>query len=201
MNSSEKIKKYIEKNAHWKDELVTLRSIFQKTDLKEEVKWGAPAYTIRGSLVAGLGSFKNHYAIWFHQGIFLKDPNKKLINAQEGVTKALRQWKFSEDDEIEPEIILKYLNEAIENARSGRKLKPQIKKELILSSVLEKALKNDQLLSDQFYKLTPGKQREYADHIGSAKREETQLSRLEKSKPMILNGKGLYDKYKNCWSY
>lgn len=155
MNSSEKIKQYIEKHTQWSDELTILRSIFQQTDLKEEVKWGAPAYTIRGSLVAGIGAFKNHYAIWFHQGVFLKDPDKKLINAQEGITKALRQWKFSADDEIESEIILKYINEAVENARSGKMLKPQRKKELILPTILEESLNSDQKFSEQFYKLTP----------------------------------------------
>jgi len=162
------------------------------------VKWGVPAYTLDGSLVAGIGAFKNHYAIWFHQGVFLKDHNKKLINAQDGVTKALRQWKFTSNDPIESEIILSYINEAIENARSGKKLKPQRKKELVLPAILEKALNEDQNFSEQFYQLTPGKQREYADHIGSAKREATQISRMEKSIPMILDGKGLYDKYKNC---
>lgn len=38
--------------------------------------------------------------------------------------------------------------------------------------------------------------KEYAEHIGSAKREATALVRLEKAVPMIMKGKGLYDKYK-----
>jgi len=198
MAASEKIEQYIDKNKKWKNELSLLRSIFQKSELTEKIKWGAPAYTIDGHLVAGLGAFKNHYAIWFHQGVFLKDPDKKLINAQEGVTKALRQWKFSESDEIEPEIVLKYIKEATENAKSGKKLKPQRKKELVIPSILKQVLDKDRSLSDAFKKLTPGKQREYADHIGSAKREATQIGRLEKSIPMIIEGKGLYDKYKNC---
>lgn len=194
---SVKVEHYINKNSHWKVELAELRSIFLKTELVEEVKWGAPAYTIDGQLVAGIGAFKNHFAIWFHQGVFLKDPDKKLVNAKEGVTKALRQWKFSKGDPIEPDIVIKYLKEAINNSRSGKKLKPQ-KKELRVPMLLKKALSEDQSLNDAFKRLTPGKQREYADHIGGAKREATQLSRLEKAIPLILEGKGLYDKYKNC---
>jgi hypothetical protein len=48
-----------------------------------------------------------------------------------------------------------------------------------------------------FSQLTKGKQREYADYITDAKREETRIKRLEKILPLIKTGKGLYDKYRN----
>ena len=198
MTDSEKINNYIQKNSHWKKELTSLRSIFQKTELKEEVKWGIPAYTINGNLVAGLGAFKNHYAIWFHQGVFLKDIQKQLVNVQEGKTKAMRQWKFSAGDPLDSKLVLAYILEAIENAKAGKKVKPQRKKELVIPTLLHEAFNNNELLSSQFNKLSPGKQREYAEHISSAKRDITQISRLDKCIPLILEGKGLYDKYKNC---
>ncbi len=198
MTDSEKIGKYIEMNSNWKKELTLLRSVFQKTELKEEVKWGIPAYTINGNLVAGLGAFKNHYAIWFHQGVFLKDTQKQLVNAQEGKTKALRQWKFSAGDNIDSKLIMTYVLEAITNAKEGKKIKPQAKKELVIPSLLNEAFKNNKNLANQFDQLTPGKQREYAEHIGSAKRKVTQVGRLDKCIPLILEGKSLYDKYKNC---
>ncbi len=198
MSDSEKINNYIQKNSHWKEELTLLRSIFQKTELKEEVKWGIPAYTLNGSLVAGLGAFKNHYAIWFHQGVFLKDSQKQLVNAQDGKTKAMRQWKFTVENTIDSKLVMAYIIEAIVNAKAGKKVKPQQKKELIIPPLLLEAFKKNKKLNNQFNKLTPGKQREYAEHIGSAKRESTQISRLEKCTPLILDGKGLYDKYKNC---
>ena len=47
-----------------------------------------------------------------------KDKQKKLINAQEGVTKALRQWRFSSVDEIVPELIKAYIHEAINNQQA-----------------------------------------------------------------------------------
>jgi len=198
MTDSKKVDTYINKHTKWSKELSSIRSVFQQTELNEEIKWGVPTYTLQGSLVAGLGAFKNHYAIWFHQGVFLKDTNKKLINAQEGITKALRQWKFSADDRIEKKLILSYIIEAMENAKAGKKIKPQPKKKLKLPELLKEAIKNNDSLAIQFNKLTPGKQREYADHISEAKREATKQSRLEKSIFMILDGKGLYDKYKNC---
>lgn len=198
MKTSEKVTAYIKKQEKWSDELTVLRSVFQKTELKEEVKWGTPTYTLQGKLVAGFAGFKNHYAIWFHQGVFLKNTENKLVNAQEGVTKALRQWRFEKGDEIEEDLVLNYINEAIENCKAGKEVKPKAKKGVEIPSLLKQALDDDQNLNKAFKKLTPGKQREYAKHIDEAKREATKESRLQKIKPMILAGKGLYDKYKNC---
>ena len=92
-DDSQKIDAFIAKQTKWKEKLQQLRAVFQKTELKEEVKWGKPTYTLNGKMVAAMADFKNHIALWFHQGVFLKDKQKKLINAQEGVTKALRQWR------------------------------------------------------------------------------------------------------------
>ena len=50
--------------------------------------------------------------------------------------------------------------------------------------------------SVSFDSLTPFKQKEYSEHIGSAKQEKTRISRLEKSIPLIAEGKGLNDKYR-----
>ena len=91
MTDSEKVSTYITKHENWSKELSLLRELFQQTELLEEVKWGSPTYTSNGKLVAGFAAFKKHYAIWFHQGVFLKDPYNVLNNAQEGKTKALRQ--------------------------------------------------------------------------------------------------------------
>ena len=42
--------------------------------------------------------------------------------------------------------------------------------------------------------------REYtrAEYISDAKRDETKVKRLAKIMPMIQEGKGLNDKYRNC---
>jgi uncharacterized protein YdeI (YjbR/CyaY-like superfamily) len=39
-------------------------------------------------------------------------------------------------------------------------------------------------------------QREYAEHIASAKREATKQTRIDKVLPMIVSGVGLHDKYR-----
>ncbi len=85
---------YIEAAEPWQDELIRLRKILRSTDLEETVKWGAPCYTHDGKNVVGMASFKSYVGLWFHQGALLGDKKKVLINAQEGKTKALRQWRF-----------------------------------------------------------------------------------------------------------
>jgi uncharacterized protein YdeI (YjbR/CyaY-like superfamily) len=146
----------------------------------------------------GLGAFKNHFGIWFFNGVFLKDENNLLEKAQEK-TKALRQMRFESLEDIDKNVVLSYVKEAIENQKLGKELIPERKeKTVVIPKELLNELKVDSALFDAFKMLTPGKQREYCEHIESAKQEKTKRSRIEKIKPMILNGIGLYDKYKNC---
>lgn len=198
MTDQEKVTAYIGKHQKWSEQLAQLRRVFEQTELKEEVKWGSPTYTLDKKLVAGFAAFKNHYAIWFHQGVFLSDPAGVLHNAQEGKTKALRQWKFTEEDDIKDKLVLAYIEEATENCRQGKVVVPERKKGVDIPQRLQDELDTDNDLKTAFEKLSPGKQREYANYITEAKREATKQSRLEKIIPMVLAGKGLYDKYKDC---
>ncbi|WP_258455269.1 YdeI family protein [Aequorivita sp. CIP111184] len=198
MTDSQKVDAFIAEQTKWKEKLQQLRAVFQKTELKEEVKWGKPTYTLDGKMVAAMADFKNHMALWFHQGVFLKDRHKKLINAQEGVTKALRQWRFEEEDKIDSNLVLEYIKEAIANASAGKELKKAIKKDVPIPNIFKSALAEDKELQKSFNSLTPGKQREFTKYIGEAKREATQQSRLEKCRELIKQGVGINDKYKNC---
>lgn len=196
MDPSDKVTAYIKKHVFWSDKLTILRALFTSTELTEEVKWGAPSYSLNGKLVAGMAAFKNYCGIWFHQGVFLKDAEKKLVNAQEGKTKALRQWRFTEEEEIPKQLVSTYIEEAIANCKAGKEIKPQRKKEVPIPDLLMNLLNKDSNFSAAFERLTPGEKREYATYISEAKREATQESRLEKIIPLILQGKSLYDKYK-----
>ena len=198
MTDTQKVTAYIQKHAQWTEQLEQLRGVFQQTELKEEVKWGSPTYTLNGKLVAGMAAFKNHYAIWFHQGVFLKDMKKKLINAQTGTTRGLRQWRFEKGDAIEADLVLTYLQESIENSLAGKEIKPQRREGVDIPPFLKTAFQSNSEFKYAFEELTPGKQREYADYIAQAKRDATKQSRLEKIIPMVIAKVGLNDKYKNC---
>jgi len=192
------VEEYIERHEKWTDALILLRSILNTTELKETLKWSAPVYTMDGKNVVGLGAFKNHFGLWFFNGVFLKDKKHLLVSAQE-TTKALRQMRFQSIEEIDKHTVLSYVKEAIENQKLGKELKPEKKpKNVLLPAELQKKLKTDKDLNKAFNELTPYKQREYAEYIGEAKREATKQSRLKKIVPMIRKGFGLNDKYKNC---
>ncbi|MCF7560279.1 YdeI/OmpD-associated family protein [Sabulilitoribacter multivorans] len=193
------VEEYIEENNHFADALTLLRRMINKTELEETVKWSAPVYTLNGKNVVGLGAFKNHFGIWFFNGVFLKDEHNLLINAQENKTKALRQMRFESIEQIDKNIVLAYVKEAIENQKLGKEIKPdRSKKKLEIPIELKNALSNNTSLKDAFKTLTPYKQKEYCEYIDTAKREATKQTRLDKIKPMILKGIGLNDKYKNC---
>ena len=196
-NDTARVAAWLEKHQQWQAHLTKLRDILLSTELTETVKWGSPTYTLEGKNVISLAAFKNHCGLWFHQGVFLKDAGKKLVNAQDGKTKALRQWRWQADQKIELPLVKAYIREAIENQRAGKVLKPEVKK-LQIPEELRQALDKNKILAKQFASLTAGKQREYAEHIASAKRQATRLSRLEKITPMIAAGQGLNDKYGNC---
>ncbi len=179
----------------WSKELDYLQQIIAKTELTETIKWGGPVYTINGKNVIGLGGFKNYFAIWFFNGVFLKDKKKVLVNAQEGVTKALRQWRFTDKNEIDEELILAYINEAIANEIGGKSIKPT-KKAYPIDECLQKEFDDNQILATAFKKLSVSKQNDFLEYIFTAKQEKTKLARIEKIKPMIVANIGLNDKYK-----
>ena len=185
-------------HTEWQPELIKLREIIQSTELIETVKWGAPVYTVGGKNVVGLGAFKSYVGVWFFQGALLADQAGKLMNAQEGKTKAMRQWRFYSLEEIDENLVKVYLEEAIQNQRQGKGVKPVKNKPLVIPDELKEAFTTNPALQENFSQLTLSKQREYTDHINEAKREETKQKRLEKIIPMILERKGLHDKYRNC---
>jgi len=184
------------KELPWENELALLKSIVQKSGLEETTKWGIPVFTYKGKNVIGIAGFKYFFALWFYNGSFLEDKRKVLINATEGQTKALRQWRFRSREEMDEELILTYIRQAIENEEQGKRLKPQRKERLPIPLQLEAAFKEDALFAHSFNCLSPAKQNEYLEHLLGAKQEKTLLSRIDKMRPLVLEGQGLHDKYK-----
>ncbi|WP_163325072.1 YdeI/OmpD-associated family protein [Draconibacterium mangrovi] len=198
MPQAKTVDEYILNARSRQDILMVLHDLLIATELSGTIKWGAPCYTINGKNVVGLGVFKEHMAIWFFQGALLKDEAKVLINAQNDKTKALRQWRFVTADDIDAEMLIAYVQEAISNEKQNKRVKINRNKKLVIPPELEDALNQDNHLKLSFQEFTPGKQREFADYIAHAKQEKTRQSRLQKIIPMINNNIGLNDKYRNC---
>jgi uncharacterized protein YdeI (YjbR/CyaY-like superfamily) len=180
----------------WEEELEIIKSILAKTDLVETTKWGGSIYTHNNKNIIGVGGFKSYFGVWFMNGVFLKDDAKVLVNAQEGVTKALRQWRFQSKEEINEKLLLQYIKEAVENESKGISHKP-VKKEVIICEFFANELKKDNEFAKAFEVFSPFKQKEFLEYIVTAKQEKTKISRMEKIKPMILQNMGLNDKYRS----
>lgn len=191
----DKPKKTWDKQALWPAEIEKLRQIVNKTGLVETSKWGGPVFTYNGKNVLGLGGFKNYVTIWFYKGVFLKDTKGVLVNANEGVTKGLRQWRFTSVDDIDEKTVLEYINEAIAVEIEGLAITPD-KKETLIPEYLSMQLDSDIALRTAFENFSAYKQREFCEYIAEAKQEKTRVSRFTKIKPMILDGTGLNDKYR-----
>ncbi|MDO6810919.1 YdeI/OmpD-associated family protein [Zobellia galactanivorans] len=191
----EKVDQYIEKIKNWKEESILLREICLECGLEEDFKWMHPCYTFQGKNIVLIHGFKEYCALLFHKGALLNDANNLLIQQTENVQSA-RQIRFRNKQEIIDlkSVIKTYIFEAIEVEKTGLEVKMKKTSEFEMPQELDEALKNNHELETAFYNLTPGRQRGYLLFFSQAKQSKTRISRIEKSTPKILEGKGLNDR-------
>lgn len=195
MNS--KVDFYFNKAEKWQEEIEHMRMIALDCGLNEELKWGCPCYTLQGRNIVLIHVFKEYCAFLFFKGALLGDPKNILIQQSEQVQSA-RQIRFTNVKKI---IKLKpalkaYIYEAIEVEKAGLKVVLKKTKEYPVPEEFQKKLDENAALRKAFEALTPGRQRGYLLHFSSPKQSKTRESRIEKSTPQILNGKGLNDEHK-----
>lgn len=190
-----KEKRSWDKSHLWAEEIEMLKSILNTTPLTETTKWGGPVYTYNGKNVVGVAGFTNFFTLWFHKGVFLKDERGLLINANEENTKSLRQWRFTHKSQIDEKLVWEYTMEAIAVEEAGLAIKPE-KKAVQIPELLQDKMDADANLKVAFEKFSPYKQKEFCESIAAAKQDKTKRARLEKIIPLILEGRGLNDKYR-----
>lgn len=186
---------FIQKLNQWQEEFITLRKWIQETELEEDYKWMHPCYTLNNKNVVIIQDFKHYCALLFEKGAIMEDPYQTLIQQTKNV-QAARQLRFKSLDEInkrEKEIKW-YLAEAIRIEKSGEKVPMKSTEEYEMPEELTNKLETVPGLKESFYKLTPGRQRQYMYYIGQAKRTATREQRVEKYINHILKGKGINDK-------
>lgn len=196
MGQAKTVDEYIRNAGLWRAEIRELRKILRSAGLTETMKWGAPCYCHDGSNVVGIGAFKSYFGLWFFQGALLEDGAGVLVNAQEGKTRALRQWRMQSRKDIRATLIKRYVREAMQLAMHSTRVDRQAKRALRIPPELAGALARNKSIAARFAALTPGRRREYAEYVGEAKRATTRARRVEKILPMIGKGKGLNDRYR-----
>ncbi len=189
-----KVDEYLKRAGKWQAESEKLRMIILDCNLTEELKWGVPCYTFQDSNIVLIHGFKEYCAILFVKGALLKDAHGILIQQTENV-QAGRQIRFTgvqEIVELEP-IIKAYILEAVEVEKSGLKVDFKKNTELRFPEEFQNRLDENPALKTAFEGLTPGRQRAYIFYFSQPKQSKTRESRVEKSIPQILDGKGLDD--------
>ncbi len=183
---------YFNKAVKWKKELDKLRVTVLNCGVSEHLKWGNPCYTFQDNNIVLIHSFKEYCALLFFKGALLNDAHQILIQQTKNVQSA-RQIRFTNLAEIvEMEPTLKaYIYEAIEVEKAGLKVILKKTKEYKIPEELQKKLDENHNLKIAFETLTPGRQRAYILHFSAPKQSKTRESRIEKSIPQILIGKGL----------
>jgi uncharacterized protein YdeI (YjbR/CyaY-like superfamily) len=190
-----KVDEYLDNAEVWQDEFRALRKIIHDFELTEEVKWRLPCYTLNKGNVVIIQGFKDYCAMMFFKGALLKDPEGLLVKPGKS-TQAGRQIRFTNVREIvDMEGTLKaYIHEAIEVEKAGLKVKLKATSEYEVPEEFQARLDESPALKTAFEALTPGRQRAYLHFFSTAKQSKTRISRVEKSIPKILEGRGLNDR-------
>jgi uncharacterized protein YdeI (YjbR/CyaY-like superfamily) len=108
-------------------------------------------------------------------------------------SQAARQLRVTGMEEVRAlEPVLKgYIREAIGLEKAGKKVDFKAKTELVYPAEFKQVVKSDPTLKKAFEALTPGRQRAYLMHFAAPKQVKTRESRIEKCKPLIMQGRGL----------
>ena len=189
-----KVDAFFNKAKTWSEEFRKLRAIILDCGLAEEFKWGCPCYTIEGRNVVLIHGFKGYCGLLFFKGALLKDPNGILIQQTKNV-QAARQIRFTSGREIAKlkPALKSYIKEAIAVEKAGTKVKFKETPEFTMPEEFQARLNHAPDLRRAFTSLTPGRQRAYILYFSAPKQSQTRQSRVEKSIPRILIGKGLND--------
>jgi uncharacterized protein YdeI (YjbR/CyaY-like superfamily) len=190
-----KVDEFIQKSKKWQEEFEALRTVLLDSPLSETLKWGKPCYSFDKSNIVIIQGFKEYCALLFVKGALLKDANRILIQQTENV-QAARQVRFTnlpEIFELKP-ILRAYIHEAVEVEKAGLKVDYKPTSEYKIPEEFQNKLDEGPGLKTAFESLTPGRQRAYILYFSQPKQSKTRESRVEKSIPQILNGRGLNDR-------
>ncbi|MEP6647196.1 MAG: DUF1801 domain-containing protein [Saprospiraceae bacterium] len=189
-----KVDFYFDKDNEWQSCVEKLRKIVLDCGLNEELKWGVPCYTHDKKNIVLIHVFNEYCALLFFKGALMKDAHDILIQQTKNV-QAARQLRFTNLREINKlaSVIKAYIFEALEVEKAGLKVDYKKTKEFNMPGEFQKKLDKSAALKKAFKALTPGRQRGYLLYFSTPKLSKTKETRIGKSIPLIMQGKGLND--------
>jgi uncharacterized protein YdeI (YjbR/CyaY-like superfamily) len=87
-----------------------------------------------------------------------------------------------------------YVREAIAVEKAGLRVKPKKTSDFPVPDELRERFRKDQPYKRAFEALTPGRQRSYLYHFGTAKQSATRTARIERARPAIFAGRGFLER-------
>jgi uncharacterized protein YdeI (YjbR/CyaY-like superfamily) len=193
-DAAEQIDAYIKGLPAWSKKICEkLRNIVIKSDpaIIEDWKWG-PNYYYEG-MVCGFAAHQKFVNFVFFQGTLLKDKKKILIGNENSVHN--RHIKFTDVKEINEDVLLAYIIEAIDNNKKGNKKLSVKDKTVIIPADIKKMFSQFSVLAN-FEGTTYSRRKEIILYISAAKKDETRQRRIDKAIEVLKKKTGLFDKYK-----
>ena len=188
-----KVDAFLESAEEWREEMERLRWIALDCGLDEELKWRLPCYSYEQSNVVIIQNFKEQCALMFFKGVLLTDP-EGLLEKPGKNSRVGRRMVFSNVDEVDEmeDRLRNFIAQAIEVEKAGLEVEVDRTPEPPPRE-LEDMFEETPGLKEAFEALTPGRQRGYILYFSGAKQSKTRRSRIERSVPKILDGKGRHD--------
>jgi uncharacterized protein YdeI (YjbR/CyaY-like superfamily) len=182
----------------WSDIMRYLRMLLIDCGLTETLKWGVACYMHQKSNVLVLGVTKDSCSLGFFKGSLLSNFDGALAKPGDD-SQATRQLKFTSlrEAQQQEDAIKTHVFEAIEIEKAGLKVQFKTIEETVFPEELLEAFRNDPKLEKAFRALTPGRQKGYIIHFKQPKQVATRHQRIVKATPMIMQGKGMNDEYRD----
>lgn len=174
-NADERVHEYIDSLPDFSKKICErLREIILKSDPKmiEDWKWG-PNYYLDG-MVCGYAAFQKHVNFVFFKGSLLKDKRKLL---QDTGSVNTRHFHLRTVKDIDEDVFLEYIFEAIDNNREGKKV---VAPEVALTGDIKKEFKSAGVIK-LFEALSPSHKKFYTQWIEQAKKDETRIRRISQA--------------------
>jgi uncharacterized protein YdeI (YjbR/CyaY-like superfamily) len=198
MKTDPRIDAYIDRQAAFAQPILRhLREMLHEAcpDCEETLKWSSPSFMYKGKILAGFAAFKAHatFGYWSGSQVLEADPKQASAMGQFGRLTSL--------DDLPPRAALidltrkamKLVEEGVKPVRDKHKKPP-----FSVPQDLRAAIDAVPAAKATFDAFPPSCQREYAEWVTEAKRDETRARRLAQTVEWLAEGKRRNWKYENC---
>ncbi len=194
MKLNQKVDQYIANSKPFAQPILNhLRKLIHNAcpEVEETIKWQFPFYVYKGSNLCDTASFKSHCSMGFWLAVLMKDPHKVFIK---GENRGMGNFGKLEslDDLPSDQIILEYLQEAMDLIDAGKKLPrkdPSTRKKLVVPDYFQARLDKNLKALATFENFSYTNKKDYIEWITEAKTEATREKRIETTLEWLEEGK------------